>query len=81
MRVKMLNSRVGVTETFNGGTEYDLPEARALRWVESGFAMLVDDEIAVVEPVVESAVVDLVVEHAVAAPVVETAVKRGRPRK
>lgn len=78
MRVKMLISRVGVTETFNAGFEYDLPEERALRWLDSGFSMLADVEAAIVQPLAEVAVAEPVVEAAALSPVVEIATKRGR---
>ena len=74
MRVKMLNSRVGANETFDGGSEYDLPYARAERWVNAGFAELVA---GVVPAVVER---EDAIELAVKPVPVETAVKRGRRR-
>lgn len=77
VRVKMLNSRVGVNETFNGGSEYDLPEARALRWIDAGFAVPAD-EIAVVIDAPENAAVAPAVEAAIVVAPVEAAVKRGR---
>lgn len=81
MRVKMLVSRVGVDVTYNAGSEYDLPEERAARWIDAVFALPADGEIAVSEPVAEVADVAPVLELAIAAPVIETAAKRGRPRK
>ena len=77
MRVKMLNSRVGVNETFNGGSEYDLPEARALRWIDAGFAVPAD-EVAVVINAPENAAIAPAIEAAVAVMPVDVAVKRGR---
>lgn len=83
MRVKMLSSRVGVDVTFDGGGEYDLPEERAARWIEAGFATAVESpisapiEIAVSATVAEVAVVEPVIEAAVAAPPPS---RRGRRR-
>ncbi|PDT79964.1 hypothetical protein [Sinorhizobium sp. BJ1] len=77
MRVKMLNSRVGVNVTFDGGSEYDLPEARALRWIAAGFAVSVED-------VAEAAPAEVEFEPVDAAPEPETPVatapapRRGR---
>lgn len=81
MRVKMLISRVGVNETFDGGKEYDLHEVRAARWIESGFAVAVEIapiEFAVSEPVAEVAIEEPVIELAVIEPVRETATKHRR---
>lgn len=76
MRVKMLNSRVGVDVTFDGGSEYDLPEERALRWIESGFAVAVD---GVPEPAV-TLDAEPVEPESPADPVVQPVSKRGRRR-
>lgn len=81
MRVRMLVSRVGVDVTYNAGSEYDLPDDRAGRWIDGVFAVPADGEIAVIDPVAEVAEVAPVHELAIAAPVIETAAKRGRPRK
>lgn len=79
MRVKILQGRVGTTEVFNGGSEYDIPDARAQRWIAAGFAVAVDGAPAVVEPVVETPVVATEPEVAVVEPVVETTVETPAP--
>lgn len=52
MRVKILHSRAGDNVNYDAGQVYDLPDARAERWISAGFAVAADESAAVVEPVV-----------------------------
>lgn len=80
MRVKMLVSRVGVDVTYNAGSEYDLPDERAQRWIDGAFAEAVG-EVTSLEPAAEITVEPSAVEVAVSSPTYETTAKRGRLRK
>lgn len=81
MRVKILQGRAGVDVSYDAGEEYDLPDGRAARWIDAGFAEAVGPVVEiepVVEPVVETAVVPAA-EIPEIVPVVEVAVRPAAP--
>jgi len=85
MRVKILQSRGGVDVSYDAGEEYEIPEARAERWVAAGYAELIGTKKATppaiekaIEPPAEVPEIEPVVEAAVKPPAPERATKGRR---